>query len=224
MKKVEIEIQLLIRFYDSFFFGGGTGREEIQSYLLKDIHGFPYISGAALKGCIVQYAAALSKLIPAFNNGEKIFGTGGIQQGCMVFENGILVEKSDYYDLQDSLVEARTGVSISRHTRVKKEGQLHTMETCGMGGKMVFQSSIYGFLDEDTYQRDIAHLVAAVRLIYSLGGKSTSGLGWLNEPVTCCVKKGPRGYDANSSEQELIKTEEINQWIRDQIGGKKCTE
>ncbi len=223
MKKVEIEIQLLIRFYDSFFFGGGTGRGGIQSYLLRDVHGFPYISGAALKGCIAEYAAALSRLVPAFNNGEKIFGTGGIRQGSMFFENGILVEESDYYGLQDSLAEVRTGVSISRYTRAKKEGQLYTAETCGLGGKMVFQSSIHGFLDEDTCQRDIAHLVAAVRLIYSLGGKCSSGLGWLREPVTCCVKKGPRGYDANSSEQELIETEEINQWIRDQIGGKICT-
>lgn len=223
MKKVEIEIQLLIKFYDSFYFGGGTGQGEIQAYLLRDIHGFPYISGAALKGCIAEYAAALSELVPAFSNGEKIFGTGGIQQGSMFFENGILAEKSDYYDLSDSLAEVRTGVSISRYTKAKKEGQLYTVETCGLGGKMVFQSSIHGFMDEDTYQSDIAHLVAAVRLIYSLGGKCSSGLGWLQEPVTCCVKKGPRGYDADSSEQELIETEEINQWIRDQIGGKKCT-
>ena len=219
MKKVEIEIQLLIKFYDSFFFGGGTGRGEIQSYLLKDIYGFPYISGSALKGCIAEYAAALSELVPAFNNGEKIFGTAGMQQGSMVFENGILVEKSDYYDLQESLVEVRTGVSINRYTRAKAEGQLYTMETCGLGGKLVFQSSIHGFLDEDTFQRDVAHLVAAIRLIYSMGGKCTSGMGWLHETVTCCVKKGQRGYDANSSQQELIETEEINQWIRDQIGG-----
>lgn len=223
MKKVEIEIQLIIRFYDSFFFGGGTGRGEIQSYLLRDINGFPYISGAALKGCMAEYAAALSKLVPAFSNGEKIFGTGGIQQGNMFFENGILVGKSDYYGLQDSLAEVRTGVSISRYTRAKKEGQLYTVETGGFGGKMVFQSSIHGFMEEDTYQRDIAHLVATARLIFSLGGKCSSGLGWLQEPIVCCVKKGPRGYDIGSSKQELIEAEEINQWIRDWIGGKKCT-
>lgn len=223
MKKVEIEIQLIIRFYDSFFFGGGTGRGGIQSYLLRDIDGFPYISGAALKGCIAQYAAALSKLVPAFNNCEKLFGTGGIQHGCMFFENGILVGQSDYYGLQDSFAEVRTGVSISRYTGAKKEGQLYTVETGGLGGKMVFQSSIHGFLDEDTYQRDIAHMVAAVRLIFSLGGKCSSGLGWLQEPVVCCVKKGSRGYDGESSKQEMINAEEINQWIRDWIGGKKCT-
>lgn len=222
MKKVEIEIQLLIRFYDSFFFGGGTGRGAIQSYLLKDINGFPYISGAALKGCIAEYAAALSKLVPEFNNHKKIFGTGGIQQGSMFFENGTLVDEADYNGLQDSLAQVRTGVSISRYTRAKKEGQLYASETSGMGGKMVFQSSIYGFMDEDTYQRDLAHLIAAVRLIYSLGGKCSSGLGWLQEPITCCVKKGARGYNAAASKQELIDIEEINQWIREQIGGKKC--
>lgn len=217
--KVEIEIQLLIKFYDSFYFGGGTGRGEIQSYLLRDVHGVPYISGSALKGCIAEYAAALSKLAPAFQNGNKMFGTGGIRQGSMFFENGTLVAESEYYDLRDSLADVRTGVSISRYTGAKKEGQLYTVETCGMGGKMVFQSSIHGFLDADTCQRDIAHLVAAIRLIYALGGKCSSGLGWLQEPIACCVKKGPRGYDADSSQQQLIETAEIDQWIREQMGG-----
>lgn len=223
MKKAEIEIQLLIKFYDSFFFGGGTGKGQIQSYLLRDIHGFPYIPGAAIKGCIAEYAAALAKIVPAFHNGEKIFGTGGNRQGSMFFENATLAEQSDYCGLQDSFMEMRTGISINRYTRAKKEGQLYTAETCGLGGKMVFQSSIYGFLEEASWQRDIAHLVSAIRLIYSLGGKSSAGLGWLSEPIACCVKKGPRGYDADSSEQELIETGEINQWIREQMGEKKCT-
>ena len=71
MKKVEVEIKLDINFYNSFFFGGGTGSGEIQSYLLRDIRGLPYISGAALKGCIAEYAFALSQIVPEFNNGEK---------------------------------------------------------------------------------------------------------------------------------------------------------
>lgn len=223
MKKVEIEIQLVIKFYDSFFFGGGTGNGEIQSYLMRDINGLPYVSGAALKGCIAEYAAALSKLVPAFDNGEKIFGKGGVQQGSIYFENGRLVREDDYNDLQDSLMEIRTGVSISRYTKAKKEGQLYTMELSGLGGKMAFQSSIHGFLEEDTCQRDIAYLVAAIRLIFSLGGKRSSGLGWLQEPIECHVKIGQRGYGTESSNQEQIKTEDINQWIDDWIGGRKCT-
>lgn len=215
MKKVEIEIQLIIKFYDSFFFGGGTGNGEIQSYLLRDIDGFPYISGAALKGCIAEYAAALSKLVPAFDHGDKIFGTGGVQQGSMYFENGKLMCENDYKELQDRLIELRTGVSISRYTKAKKEGQLYTMEQSGLGGKMVFRSSIRGFLDEDTYQRDVAHLVAAIRLIFSLGGKRSSGLGWLQQPIECQV---------NTSKQKPVRAEDVNKWVKDWIGGKQCTE
>lgn len=215
MKKVEIEIRLRIKFYDSFFFGGGTGSGEIQSYLLRDIGGLPYISGAALKGCIAEYAAALSQIIPKCSNGKKIFGTGGVKQGCMYFENGKLVKREDYYGLQESFMELRTGVSISSYTRAKRDGHLYTMELSGLGGYMVFESSITGFLDEDTYQRDIAYLVAAVRLIYALGGKRSAGLGWLKEQIGCEVYKILEG-----EQKELVKSTDVNQWIKDWIGGK----
>ena len=215
MKKVEVEIKLRIKFYDSFFFGGGTGNGEIQSYLLRDIGGLPYISGAALKGCIAEYAAALSQIIPEFSNGEKIFGTGGVKQGCMYFENGKLIKREDYYGLQESFMELRTGVSISSYTRAKRDGHLYTMELSGLGGYMVFESSITGFLDEDTYQKDIAYLVAAVRLIYALGGKRSAGLGWLKEQIGCEVYKISEG-----EQKELVKSTDVNQWIKDWIGGK----
>ena len=130
------------------------------------------------------------------------------------------MREDDYNDLHDSLTEVRTGISINRYTKVNKEGQLYKMELSGLGGKMTFQSSIHGFLDENTYQKDIAYLVAAIRLIFSLGGKRSSGLGWLQEPIECHVKKGQRGYSAETSEQELIKKEDIDQWIADWIGGK----
>jgi len=219
MKKIETEIKLRIKFYDSFFFGGGTGIGEIQSYLLCDINGLPYISGAALKGCIAEYALALSQFVPEFNNAEKLFGTGGVQQGSIYFENGNLVNKEDYYGLQENVLGLRTGVSISRYTKAKKEGQLYTMEVGGTGGEMVFESSIYGFLDEDTYQKDIAYLVAATRLIYALGGKRSSGLGWLQSPIECKVLTGKRG-EKEGLKQERIKSKDINQWIKDWIGGK----
>lgn len=220
MKKIETEIKLKIKFYDSFFFGGGTGIGEIQSYLLRDMNGLPYISGAALKGCIAEYAAALSQLVPEFNNGEKLFGTGGVQQGSMYFENGNLVKEESYYGLQESFMGLRTGVSISRYTKAKKEGQLYTMEVGGAGGEMVFESSIYGFLDENTYQKDIACLVAAARLIYALGGKRSAGLGWLQSPIECKVLTGKRGQQEGDFKQQLIEPDDINQWIKDWIGGK----
>lgn len=222
MKKIEIEVKLLIRFYDSFFFGGGTGAGKIQSYLLRDIQGFPYISGAALKGCIADYAAALSDLVPAFDNGKTLFGSGGGHQGSLYFENAVLVDKTTYYGMQDSLTELRTGVSISHYTRAKKERQLYTTELSGLGGNMLFKSSVYGFLNVDTYQKDIAYLVAASRLIFALGGKRRSGLGWLKDPLECQVFKGERGVDAASSRQELIHPENVNQWIKEWIGGTGC--
>lgn len=220
MKKIEIEIRLFIKFYDSFFFGGGTGAGNIHGYLQRDIYGLPYISGAAIKGCIAEYGAALSGLVPAFDNGPKLFGTGGVQHGSLYFENGTLVGRPAYSGLQDHLTELRTNVSISRYTRTNRMGHLHTTELSGLGGRMAFQSSIYGFLDMDTYQKDIAYLVAASRLIYALGGRRSSGLGWLQSPIECHVLKGERGQDAESSKQEMIRPEDVNQWIKEWMGGK----
>ena len=54
MGKIKVKIKLEIGFYDSFFFGGGNGLGEIQSYMQKDIQGLPYISGSALKGSMVK--------------------------------------------------------------------------------------------------------------------------------------------------------------------------
>lgn len=218
MRKTEIEIRLTIRFRDSFFFGGGTGTGEIQSYLLRDMEGFPYISGAALKGCIAEYAQALSQLVPGFDHNEEIFGVGGVRQGSMYFENGYLINKPEYADMQESLLELRTGVSISRYTKAKKEGYLYTVQLGG--GKTAFQSSIHGFLDPETYQKDIACLVAAIRLVYALGGKRSSGLGWLCSPIECQVWKGERGQETGGSKQELIDSGEVNRWIEDWVGGK----
>ncbi len=215
MKKVEVEIKLDINFYNSFFFGGGTGSGEIQSYLLRDIRGLPYISGAALKGCIAEYAFALSQIVPEFNNGEKIFGTGGVKQGCLYFEDGKLINSEDYYGLQEGLTELRTGVSISNYTKAKRDGHLYTMELSGLGGYMFFESIITGFLDENTYQKDIAYIVAAVRLIYALGGKRSAGLGWLSRKAVCEVYK-----ITGTGQKELVKSTDVNQWIKDWIGGK----
>lgn len=63
MGKIKVKIKLEIGFYDSFFFGGGNGLGEIQSYMQKDIQGLPYISGSALKGSMAAYAAVLSDFL-----------------------------------------------------------------------------------------------------------------------------------------------------------------
>lgn len=203
MRKVEVRIELEIKFYDTFFFGGGTGQGNIQSYLMRDVQGYPYISGAALKGCIREYANALAEFYPASVKKEKLFGIGGNQQGCLYLENGRLVNHEMYEGMQEHTTELRTSVSINRYTRAKREGQLYTMEISGQGGNMVFGSNIQGFLDEDTYKEEIAYLVSAIKMIFALGGRKSAGLGWLEKPINCIVY----------IEGEKISSEEIDNWI-----------
>lgn len=204
MRKIEVKMELKIKFYDAFFFGGGTGNGNIQSYLMRDIHGYPYISGAALKGCISDSANALSEVYPISYRKNVLFGIGGTQQGRLFFGNGKLQNPEEYRELEQYIVDLRTGVSISRYTKTKKEGHLFTMETSGQGGRMVFKSDIYGFLDEKTYKEEIAYLAASARFLFALGGGKSSGLGWLAEPMDCNVY-------ANEC---LIKQEDVYQWIK----------
>ena len=226
MKKIEFEMKLFIKFYDVFFVGGGNGSGEIQSYLMRDINRFPYISGAALKGCIAEYAAMLSQLIPDFNHHEQLFGIGGVKQGSLYFENGNLTSESAslYSGMQENITELRTGVSISHYTGTKRDGHLYTMELSGMGGGLTFESSIYGFLDESCFEKDIAYLVASARMIFALGGRRTAGLGWLKSPIECQVLTGNREPYSGTAEQTLIGSDVINKWIRHWMGGTKCTE
>ena len=208
MKKIKVNIKLEIRFFDSFFFGGGNGLGEIQSYLQKDIQGHPYISGSALKGIMSEYTAVLSDFFKSANRRNLLFGSGGNAKGLLYFENGRLEEK--YEELTELLSGYKTQVSINPYTGAKSDKKLHTIETGGAGGILVFQSSIHGYLEEQTYKEDVAYILAAVHMIFALGGRRSSGLGWLSEPIVCSVYCGDN--------QEIpVGQEEIRQWMEEGV-------
>lgn len=209
MSKVEIKIELKIKFYNMFFFGGGSGAGNMHSYLLRDMEGFPYISGAALKGCISDYVSALGDFYPQLTrSGKALFGTGGLRAGRLYFSNGELEDKDTYRHMQGLYTLFKTGIAMNNYTHSKKEGGLYTVEAGGQTGTMVFASTISGFLDSDDYKELLALLISAIRMIFALGGKRSSGFGWLASPVDCAVY----------IDHVKLPSEEINQWI----GGALC--
>ena len=210
MGKIKVKIKLEIGFYDSFFFGGGNGLGEIQSYMKKDIQGLPYISGSALEGSMAAYAAVLSDFFKSGKRRTILFGTGGNAKGILYFENGKLEEKEAYEEMSGQTFGYKTQVSINPYTGTKSYKKLHTIETGGMGGLMRFQSSIHGYMEEETYKEDIAYILATVRMIFALGGRRSSGLGWLNEPIACSVYCG-------DNRKFPVGEEEIRQWMEEGI-------
>lgn len=208
MRKLDVQIALQINFYDNFFIGGGRGSGNIHAYALKDINGNPYIPASALKGCISQCAYGLESFFEGVD-AMQLFGKGGTHHGILYIDNAKLMHGEKYKGMEGHLYDYRTGVSISRYTKAKKEGNLRTIETSGIGGEMVFESNIQGFLREDTYQKEVALLISSIRLLFALGGGRSAGMGWLKEPIRCNVRV----------DGEQIQEEEVNNWI----GGGLCT-
>lgn len=206
MGKIDVRIELMIQFYNNFYIGGGSGTGMIHSYLLKDVNGLPYIPASTIKGYISQSAGSLVHFFPNINK-ELLFGRGGTQRGILYFENGKLINEKEYQEMKSSLIDLKTGISISQYTRTNRTGQLYTMETTGQGGTMKYKSQIQGFLSDDKYKEQIAFLVSAVRFIIAIGGKRSTGLGWLTNSIKCDV----------FLDDEKISAETIDKWVEEAI-------
>ena len=135
MGKIKVKIKLEIGFYDSFFFGGGNGLGEIQSYMQKDIQGLPYISGSALKGSMAAYAAVLSDFFKSGKRRTILFGTGGNAKGILYFENGKLEEKEAYEEMSGQTFGYKTQVSINPYTGTKSYKKLQIGNKSFQNGK-----------------------------------------------------------------------------------------
>ncbi len=199
MNKAEIELSLTICFYNEFLIGGGKGSGIIQNYIQRDFLDRPYIPATTLKGRIRHHAGLIRHL---FNDGEQlyndIFGGEGVKKGTFYFDHANL-KNSDDFDSQ-LLTNLRTGISINRFLKTNIDSHLHTDETSGYGGQMVFNSGINGFVHD--YKKYVAFIVASIRLIRFFGGRKSAGLGWLAEPIAIDTK-------INGSKFEL---KDIQKW------------
>ena len=170
MQKVEIRISLSLKFYNEYFTGGGKGTGHVQGYLLRDALGFPYIPASLLKGNVSHNARMISSFFPKAD-ASLLFGGAGVKKGILYFDDAVWKGTGNPYQFTDY----RTSVTISRYTKTNQQGLLHTIETAGDGGGMIFAGAIQGFLPN--YEENTALLVTSLQLLYALGGSRSRGLG-----------------------------------------------
>ncbi len=200
MEKVDVKIELTIRFYNSFFIGGGRSIGGVQAYLLRDAHDLPCIPASSIKGCIAQSAQVLSDNYAYGKYLKLLFGEEGVRHGMLHFSDGEMMNRKQYDGNHLYLIDHKTGIKINRHTKTKSEKHFYTRETSGQGGMMEYKSHIQGFLPKEDYPSITTFLLAAIRFLFAIGGGRSSGLGWLDEPICCkCFING------EEQSQEMIE-------------------
>lgn len=188
MSRVKINIKIDIDFYNEFFIGGGKGNSNIDSYVLKDINGIPYIPGSTFKGklrymtTLVYNMFSKNACISRLYKDKKcnclicdIFGERDNQKGKLNFSNLILSE-----DNNKDLINIRNGIAVNRYLGTVCDKSLFNYEAVKSGSNH-FKGEINGYLDEETYKKQLLLLFLGFSLIEALGGFQSRGLGWLGE-------------------------------------------
>lgn len=201
MGKVNVRIELSIEFYNNFFIGGGIGDGNINSYILKNAEGYPYIPASTIKGVISQYAQRIRNILD-YKNIDILFGKSNNSLGLLYFRNGVLEDKEDYNSIKSMLFKLKTGIKIDPFFKTAEKGHLRTIEVSGENIRFI--SEIQGYIKEEDYKSDVAFIVSIIKIIPALGGRVSSGLGWLKKHI---------GYKVFINEKD-ITSEEINRWIR----------
>lgn len=195
MSKKHIVINLDISFYNQCFIGGGKGGSNIDMYTLKDSEDKPYIPASTIKG---RVRANFSMLLKTFYKNKKDaeyivtkwFGEGGNKPGKLYFDDlkmeGNDLEKSYMYDV-------RNGITVDRYRRCVRDRALYNIQTAGAGGNEHFQGQISGYVLEEDYEEFMPYLFTAVKMIKTIGGSQSRGIGWLSDDSV--IELGENGED-----------------------------
>lgn len=199
MSKIKLKIELSLSFYNGVHIGGGKGSGFIDSLVLKDYKGNPYIPGSSLKGRIrYNYALLINSFsgigtLCGFTGASnknvlscncdvcKLFGGRGNNPGMLYFQD---LKLKDSNTNKNALYSVRTGIQIDRFSNVVKDKALFTLETSGISENNPFVGFIEGYIDEKDYKQQIILLYTAIKMIESLGGNQSRGFGWISNNST----------------------------------------
>ena len=174
-----------MNFYNGMFIGGGKGTGLIDSFVLKDYNNKPYIPGSTVKGKVKHnYTMLVNSFLEERDfHISQIFGQGGNSQGTLYFEDLKLQDNciSDKY-----LYDTRTGILVNRYNNQVKDQALFQYEVSGISEEQKFAGGIEGYIDKESYKKQIILLYTAIRMVETIGGNQSRGLGWLGED--CQVK------------------------------------
>ena len=170
-----------MNFYNGIFIGGGKGTGLIDSFVLKDYRNKPYIPGSTLKGRIRHNYTLLSNSFFQMDEGLdtcKLFGGSGNNPGILYFENLKLQDDSigDKY-----LYNSRVGILINRCNKLARDQAFFQYETMAIDKGQKFIGNIEGYIEDRYYKKQIILLYASIKMIQTLGGSQSRGLGWLDD-------------------------------------------
>lgn len=135
----------------------------VKDVSVRDMNGRPYIPGSTIKG---EMRSNFLKL-----NGEKktreLFGYGYDNSSNIIVDNF-------YADGDDYTANIRYGNAIDRFRKVAKDKALYSKEV--ISG--TFKGQIEAIIDEEIADKDDIYL--AIKMIESIGGSKSSGLGRIN--------------------------------------------
>lgn len=194
---MHVSIGLTITFETPLSIGaGGSSGTLADKSIIRDGWNRPIIPGSQIKGKTRHMAEALARslgLQVAETPQEKdeqcviqaIFGASGRLRSRLFFHDLPLREpeteqtqpgKDDRYGLRQAV--QRPSVSINRRRGVAEDQRLLVQETTIPDIQFHNPRAIVGTLEHD---RELALVVAALRLISRWGGAKSRGLGWVKD-------------------------------------------
>lgn len=135
----------------------------IKDVSIKDANGKPYISGSTIKGKIRENY----RMIQGEEKTKELFGDGGYRPSKIIVDNFYLTENEYSSNI-------RYGNAIDRYRKVTLDKALYSKE--------VISGTFHGEI-EINYNGDDSmkeNLYLAIKMITSIGGSKSTGLGKVN--------------------------------------------
>lgn len=144
-------------------FNISSGNQEngiVKSTSIKDVNGKPYISGSTIKGKIREHY----RMVTDEERTKELFGDRGYKPSKIIVDNFYLLNN-------EYSTSIRYGNAIDRYRKVTIDGALYSKEV--ISGIFVGEIEVnYG---SDNLIKD--DLKLAIKMISSIGGSTSSGLG-----------------------------------------------
>jgi hypothetical protein len=203
LKEYILKIELIT---DAVFGSGYSIPGFIDSDVLYDDSGFPYINGKTFKGKIAEAGYLFVNMSKNFkdceelsrimqNKAEKLFGVeGGNNQDTLKFTDAEISKQARYYfrqhmkengvdklEVLEALTHIDTQTSIDYRTGVAKGESLRSMRVINRG--LTLYSSVFCPVDLDDDEKIL--LASACSLLRHFGTNETKGKGEVKVSLLC---------------------------------------
>lgn len=136
----------------------------VDSFIIKDTRGLPYIPGTTLKGRLKYYIQQFAR----DEDLERLFGKGGNTPGQLIFTDAKLQQPQ-------AAIEIRSTIQVDRFRKVVVDKALGFSEAARID--LPLYGEIRGFLNNDTAKRDVALIYLGLKALTYIGGGKSKGLG-----------------------------------------------